>query len=245
MLRNLQTARQAMLFEQARIDALANNLANAATTGFRQVLTRVTEQAATGQAGKPAARGGEADLVMSQIVDPRAGQLQTTGRGTDLALSGRGFFAVRDEEGNDFYTRDGAFRIDDTGRLVTARGLAVQGSSGPIQATGGVIAVDAEGNVSVDGAARGRLRLVDFAAPERLQHRGDGMLVANPEDAPVEIAAGEITVLQGYLEDSNVDPVQTLVDMIAAQRAFEIETKVLQASDEMLAKSVNTLGRNG
>ncbi len=261
MLRTLQTARHALHLEQTRLDNLANNLANAATSGFRQVLTRVTEQ---GAAGLPDRAGeGEAPpealpvagptsrawpdarpLVMSQAVDMRPGPIEETGRNLDLALSGPGFFVVRDLEGNEFYTRDGGFHVDALGQLATASGLAVQGTGGPLQVGGGAVAIDRDGNLSVDGNERGRLRVVTFERPERLLHRGDGMLAAPAELAAQDVGAGQVTVAQGYREGSNVDAVRTLVDMIAAQRAFEIGTKVLQANDEMLGQSVNTLGRN-
>jgi flagellar basal-body rod protein FlgF len=257
VLRTLQSARQAMHLEQTRIDALANNLANAATSGFRQVLTRAVEQlpgggtagetdpAADQPAGLLTIAGAGADAVtLTHILDPRPGQLQSSGRATDLALVGRGFFVLQDAEGNEFYTRDGAFRVDEAGHLVSAGGHAVQGSSGPIEVAGGELAVDERGNVTVGAAIAGRLRVVDFAAPEELQHRGEGLLVASEDMEVQEVPAGETTVMQGYLEGSNVDPVRTLVDMIAAQRAFEIEAKVLQANDDLLNKSVNVLGRN-
>ena len=96
------------------------------------------------------------------------------------------------------------------------------------------------GTVNVDGQARGRLRVVDFAAPEDLAPRGDGLLAAGEDAVARPVETGEVTILQGHLEGSNVDPVRTLVDMIAAQRAFEIGTKVLQANDQMLGKSVNS-----
>lgn len=267
MLRTLQTARQSMHFEQTRIDILANNLANAATSGFRQVLTRVTEKAAglnsepdemapaerQGQGiGAEAApvdlRGAQGmqqnrPLLMTQAVDTRPGIIEATGRNLDLALSGRGFFVVRDLEGNEFYTRDGSFNLDSNGNLVTAGGLQVQGSGGPVQAGGGLLTVDNDGTVLVDGQERGRLRIVDFVVPNSLEPRGDGGLRALPDHAPEEVPAGRIAVLQGHLEGSNVDAVRTLVDMIAAQRAFEIGAKVLQANDETLSQTVNTLGR--
>lgn len=268
MLRTLQTARQSLHLEQARIDTLANNLANAATSGFRQVLTRVTEEApplsaeplppmqtepadrelALSQA--PAMARGSLEwtaprpLLMSQALDMRAGTLAVTGRATDLALAGRGFFVVQDLEGTELYTRDGGFNLDATGGLVTASGLPVQGAGGPIQAGGGTLTIDGEGNVRVDGQERGRLRIVDFERPHELLPRGDGLLKAPPQAAPTDLPADEVAVAQGHLESSNVDPVRTLVDMIAAQRAFEIGAKVLQANDELLGQSVNTLGRN-
>jgi flagellar basal-body rod protein FlgG len=260
MLRTLQTAKQAMHLDQARIDTLANNLANVATTGFRQVLNRVTEVGSDGADGpgadglpqlettrKPGPDGSwpvARDLQMGQALDVRGGALRDTGRDTHAALSGRGFFVIRDQEGGEFFTRDGAFRLDDTGQLVSASGMAVQGTGGPINAAGGQISIEEDGTVTVDGAVRGRLRVVDFASPEKLQHRGDSLLLATEDMAPTDVPKNEVAMHQGYLEGSNVDPVQTLVDMIAAQRAFEIESKVLQANDEMLGKSVNTLGRN-
>ena len=103
--------------------------------------------------------------------------------------------------------------------------------------------MDTDGTVTVGSAKRGRLRVVTFEQPHNLEHRGDGLLRGSESLSPKDIEPGKATVMQGYLEGSNVDPVRTLVDMIAAQRAFEVESKVLQANDEMLGKSVNTLGR--
>ena len=251
MLRTLLTARQAMHLEQTRIDTLANNLANVATAGFRQVLNTVSERLPasgrpaqdSGLAGNPLSRRTGKTLSMSHAIDLRPGPLQSTGRGTDVALSGRGFFVVQDDEGNELFTRDGSFRLDETGQLVTPGGLAIQGTGGPINAAGGKITVDTDGTITVGGTNRGRLRLVTFDQAQNLEHRGDGLLRASESLSPTDIEPGATTVMQGYLEGSNVDPVRTLVDMIAAQRAFEVESKVLQANDEMLGKSVNTLGR--
>lgn len=263
MLRSLQTARQSMHLEQTRIDNLANNLANSDTSGFRQILTRVTEQGAGGLEPRPGPEPAQTEgpqaqpltrdgsgwvaarpLRMSQAVDVRPGPLAATGRHLDVALSGEGFFVIRDPEGSEYYTRDGGFSLDANGQLVNAGGLPVQGAGGPIQAAGGQLSIDAEGNVLVDGMNRGRLRVVNFETPHRLLHRGDGLLTAPEDLAPTDAAPGDVSLLQGHLEGSNVDTVRTLVDMIAAQRAFEVGAKVLQANDEMLGQSVNTLGRN-
>lgn len=267
MLRTLQTARQSLHLEQTRIDTLANNLANAATSGFRQVLTCVTEKAPGILEDPPpeaAVRSEPVDAVaqtlqelrgapgwvvarplqMSQAVDMRPGALEATGRSTDVALSGPGFFVVHDLEGNELVTRNGSFNLDASGNLMAGAGLLVQGTGGPIQAAGGVLTIGTDGSVLVDGQERGRLRIVDFPEPHHLLPRGDGCLTNPPDQTPSEVPAGQVTVLQGHLEGSNVDAVRTLVDMIAAQRAFEVGAKVLQANDEMLGQSVNTLGRN-
>jgi flagellar basal body rod protein FlgG len=261
VLRTLQTARQSLHLEQTRIDTLANNLANAATSGFRQVLTRVTEEIPGQDVRDPIATADQPShgedlqemlsrdwvaaraLIMTQTVDVRSGPMIETGRNTDLAISGRGFFVVRDLEGNDLYTRDGGFNLDEAGNLVTSSGWPVQGAGGPIRAAGGTMTVGTDGAVLVDGQQRGRLRIVDFDNPHTMVPRGDGTLAASPEQIATDVPAGGFTIVQGHLEGSNVDPVRTLVDMIAAQRAFEIGAKVLQANDEMLGQSVNTLGR--
>ncbi|MBD3221713.1 flagellar hook-basal body complex protein [bacterium] len=257
MLRSLQMAKTSMQLHQSRVDVLANNLANAATPGFRQVLTQVAERTAAGvndpgedglplppEARRPGPGTGWApalDIGMNQATDVRRGAIDSTGRQTDVALAGRGFFVVRDAEGGEFYTRDGHFHRDETGRLVTAAGLAVQGTGGPIELGAGEFAVAEDGTVTVDGQVKGRLRVVDFADPHRLTHRGDSLLVAGPDLPAEEVPREEVSVLGGHLEGSNVDPVRTLVDMIAAQRAFEVQAKVLQANDESLQKTVNTL----
>ncbi len=260
MLRTLKTAETAMHLEQTRIDTLAHNLANIDATGFKQVLTRVAEQA-SGGVSNPGAGGmpfsastrliGDANdawpvqrpLVMSQAFDRRQGELQVTGRATDLALEGQGFFVVRDAQGHEYYTRDGAFRVDDKRQLVTSGGLAVQGSGGAITLDGKSFDFAQDGSVIVDGNSPGKLRLVTFDDVNHLEHRGDGLLAAPDDMPPQPVTDGAVTVTTGFLETSNVDAVQTLVDMIQAQRAFEIESKVLRANDELLSHSTNTLGR--
>lgn len=259
MLRALQTAKTAMQLQQTRIDVLANNLANVATSGFRQVLTQVAERA-SGGVDNPRAEGmalpaqarrsiggkdnwaPQRDLTMTRATDTRPGDLNSTGRSTDVALATPGYFVVQDQEGNEFYTRDGAFHIDDAGRLTNASGFQVQGTSGPIQASGGAIEIGEDGTITVGGAARGRFKIVDFAIANSLQHRGGGVMAADEGQAPTAVAATEVHMVQGHIEGSNVDPVRTLIDMIAAQRAFEVHSKMLQASDESLGKTVNILG---
>jgi len=250
MLRSLQMARKAMQIEQTRVDMLANNLANVATTGFRQVLTRVTEEGAA-EAEAPGAEGllapvagdltATRDLLVSQATDIRHGAIAPTGRQQDVALVSRGFFVVQGADGVEAYTRDGSFHLDDSGRLVTAAGQQVMGTGGPIEVGTGVLEVQNDGGVRVDGQLRGRLRVVDFPDATRLNHRGDSLMTATEGQAAADIPANEVSVLQGHLEGSNVDPVRTLVDMIAAQRAFEVQSKMLQATDESLQKSVNNL----
>lgn len=257
VLRSLRMAERAMQIQQMRLDTLANNLANVDAAGFKQVLTRVAEKG-VGQTPEAEQKGttamgllrpgGEAnwasarELSMRQALDARPGPLRPTGRPTDLALLGDGYFVVQTENG-ERYTRNGSFRLNSQRRLVTADGNPVAGSGGPLSLEGESFSVGRDGSVLVDGALIGRLKIVRFEQPERLQHRGNSLLAA-PADMPAApVAKEKVHVEQGQLEGSNVDPIATLVNMIAAQRAFEIEAKVLQANDQTLDRSVNELGK--
>jgi flagellar basal-body rod protein FlgG len=261
VLRSLRTAEQAMQMEQLRTEALANNLANASSSGFKQILTTVEQPARAGVAnpgadGLAALRGArwlprntpgewpaQAPVRLIHATDARPGVLETTGRKTDVAIAGEGFFVV-DTPAGELYTRDGSFRIDATQRLVTAEGYPVVGEGGAITVAGRDLAVAEDGSVAANGAVAGRLRIVAFAEPARLEHRGANLLAA-PADMPARtLPATEVRVQQGLLESSNVNPVDTLVDMIAAQRSFEVASRVMMANDELLDKSVNQLPRS-
>ncbi|MFH1845491.1 MAG: flagellar hook-basal body protein [bacterium] len=256
MLRSLDTAEQAMQMQQVRLDTLANNLANMDAVGFKQVLTRVSEppreNPQSGPESLPAGLGrtGRNQLnweptqqqLLTQAVDVRAGSLTTTGRPTDVALLSEGFFVIQTENGEE-YTRNGSFRLDDQRRLVTTDGLPLAGTGGPLTIEGAAYSIERDGAVMVDGGQIGQLRVVNFAAPDRLRHAGNSRLAA-PDGMEAEpVAREQVHIEQGMLEGSNVDPVITLVNMIAAQRAFEIESKILQTNDESLDKSINTLGQ--
>ncbi|MHB8079852.1 MAG: flagellar hook-basal body protein [Candidatus Krumholzibacteriia bacterium] len=284
MLRSLRTAEEAMNLRLTQIDALANNLANVDATGFKQVLTRVTERGADGTSvqpypdanpagvvnpvgltaaealaamaggggatGAPAAGAGtavggtwarSADLAMTAAIDNSPGPLRDTGRMTDFAIDGRGYFVVQTAQGEQ-YTRDGHFTVDAAGRLVTADGSPVLGTGGPVEIDANApFAVDRDGSVLVNGSVAARLQVVDFPDPSRLQHRGDARLAAPSGVTAQPLSPEQVEVVQGQLEGSNVDPVLTMVAMISAQRAFEIESRLMQATDENLDKAVNQL----
>ena len=265
MIRSLNTSARAMQLEQVRIDALANNLANATASGFRQIITRLTEpvapngakpdvnpEAATSAAvagrttaGQAAAeprwaRVTRADL--SHAVDVRPGPITPSGRDTDVAIMGRGFFEIQTADGPR-YTRNGSFILNSERQLTTPDGHPVAGDGGALTLEGGEFTIASDGTVTVDGQAVGRLKLVDFADPSRLEHMGDSLLKAPADLAPQPVSTEETIVAQGHIEGSNVNPVDTLVAMIEAQRAFEIHSKVLQTENELLNKSVNNLPR--
>ncbi len=260
MIRSLNTAQRAMEMEQVRIDALANNLANVNSAGFKQILTRVAQSgkdvgpgaaddiARQAQAGKrtPASEAGNWAPVsranLYHAVDNRPGPVSATGRETDVAIMGRGFFEVETPEGKR-YTRDGSFSLNAQKQLMTPGGFLVQGEGGPIAAAGNEFSIGSDGTVAVDGKIVSRLKLVDFSDPSQLEHMGDSLLSAPEFLEATPVPPQEVVVAQAHLEGSNVNPIDTLVAMITAQRAFEVQSSVLKTEDEMLSKSVNSLPR--
>jgi flagellar basal-body rod protein FlgG len=250
LIRSLNTAERAMQLEQARIDALANNLANVNTAGFKQILTRVAETATMQEtdtdnpSANSAVRRAPDGIYLYHALDNRPGQINATGRDTDLAVMGNGFFTV-DAPGGNAYTRHGSFALDTDKQLVTPDGFPVLGERGPVILDGDNFVIGPDGTVRVDDKVVERLKIVDFADPSRLIHLGNSLL-ANPKDMEPEILdPGDVALAQGHTEGSNVNPIDTLVAMIAAQRAFEVQSKVMSTEDEMLEKSVNNLPRVG
>ncbi len=263
MIRSLNTAEQAMQLQQVRIDTLANNLANVNTSGFRQVLTQVSELGATnapngaeggaepdGLNKRPRVKGSDDNwvqtnpLMLSQSTDMRRGPIISTGRETDVAIMGSGFFVLQ-AEGGERYARSGSFTIDNQKQMVTPDGLPVLGEGGPITLDGDSFSIENDGTIMVDGSVAGKLKIVDFAEATKLEHQGNSLLKAAEGMNPQPVPPGEIIVAQGHLEGSNVNPIDTLVAMITAQRAFEIQQKTLTTEDDMLSKSVNKLPQVG
>ena len=261
MLKGLRSSETAMNIQLTRTNVLANNLANVNATGFKQVLTQVVEQmrqeagggeaaaaadAAAGQGAAPAAGASRAvrDLIldMRAPVDMSQGTLRETGRPTDLALQDEGLFKVS-RDGKEYYTRNGAFSLDAQRRLTTSDGALVQGDGGPLEIPEGELSVGADGGVRVGGVEVGRLAVVAFDDPGRLHHVGGSLLAAPVGVTAKPLAADKVRVAQGMLEESNANPIDTMVAMIAAQRAFEMDAKVLQEADRTLDKAVNQLSR--
>jgi flagellar basal-body rod protein FlgF len=252
LIRSLNTAENAMQLEQNRIDALANNLANVNTTGFKQILTRVAEMAEPAPLGQtPGQENMQAvgrvrapRLQMYHALDNRPGTVQATGRDTDVAIMGEGFFEVQYAGGTAF-TRHGSFMLDAEQKLTTPDGYPIMGERGPITLAGTEFSIANDGAIMVDGKLTDRLKLVVFDDPTRLEHLGASLLRPPGDMGTRTLEPAEVVVAQGHLEGSNVNPVDTLIAMITAQRAFEVQSKVMTTEDEMLEKSVNNLPRVG
>lgn len=213
-----------------RQDTLANNLANASTTGFRAEMQAFRAVPIRGDGASTRAFALESTIGH----DPSPGPVMSTGRALDVAVSGNSWLAVQSLDGTEAYTRAGALQVNAEGQLVTLAGLPVVGDGGPINLPANAsIEVGTDGSLTstVPGqrpAQAGRLKLV---TPEAPMVRGtDGLFrAADGADLPNDATA---RVMSGSLEGSNVSPVQTMVAMIAAARQFEQQMKALKGAEE-------------
>lgn len=255
MIRALQTAASSMLANQQAIETTANNLSNVNTTGFKK--GRAEFQELLYAQVQPAAEGKTPGLVIGQGVRLNqihriqdAGMLQPSENPYDLAIQGLGFFRIQQPDGTVAYTRDGAFSVDAQGRLATASGGLVLGQSGPI-----VIPADAT-NVSIkpDGFVEyqsaegktlvaGQITLALFTNPAGLTPVGHNLHAASTGASRPQVltpgsqAAGKI--VQKHLEASNVQTMEEMVNLMAAQRAYELNAKVIHSTDEMMSMANN------
>jgi len=259
---SLKTAATGMMAQQTRVEVIANNLANVNTTAFKRsqahfedLLYQTTQGAQTVQGAggdvTPAVQIGRGTRLATVQRIESQGPIEPTGRPLDLAIEGEGFFQVQLPNGNMAYTRDGSFSISDQGMLVTHGGYAVApGISVPADATSIVISRTGVVSSSLAGASEGieigRMELARFTNTPGLLALGENLFQETEASGapilgfPQEEAFGR--VIQGSLEASNVEIVREMVDMITALRAYEINSKAIQSSEEM-ADIANSLLR--
>jgi flagellar basal-body rod protein FlgG len=235
MLEGLYSAAAGMAAQQQHMDAVANDLANVDTTGYKSVRVGFRDLLYT-QAGKAAGArvnvgaGARADQLGRSL---EQGALQTTGRMLDVAIAGQGYFQVRTAGGKVALTRDGNFHLDANGRLVTSSGARVQPAiTVPAGTSDDQVTIATDGTVTAAGRQVGKLRLVTVRSPEGLAPAGDNLFTTTAASGAVRAATGT-NLQQGYLEGSNVDMADAMVGMMDAQRGFEMASKAIQMQDEM------------
>lgn len=235
MIRAIYTAAASMLARMNQLEVVGNNLANANTVGYKQ--DRLHFRALLdGQA----MANSEGALAGAEVVSTRFGQgsVVETASDFDLALEGNGFFVVRAGD-REYYTRNGHFTLNGKGEVVTSHGYNVVGENGPIVADHGDFHVTATGEIVVGNTVINKLRIVDFPDPAQLAKHGENLFSA-PATAAVPSACA---VRQGYVEESNVNVLQQMIELIDIQHAFESSEKAIQAEDETLRRAVNDLGK--
>ena len=256
MIRSLWIAKTGLDAQQTQMDVIANNLANVSTTGFKRSRA-VFEDLLYQTIRQPGAQSSQQTQIPSGLqlgtgVRPIAverihtqGNLQLTGNQLDVAIQGAGFFQILMPDGTTAYTRDGSFQMDSQGQLVNASGFAVQPAiTIPSTATGITIGRDGIVTVTQAGVVApvqiGQLQLTTFINPSGLQSMGENLYQETASsgtpstNVPGTNASGSLT--QSYVETSNVNVVEELVNMIQTQRAYEINSKAIQTSDQMLQK---------
>jgi flagellar basal-body rod protein FlgG len=262
MIRALYTAASGMNAQQTNIDNVAHNLANVNTTGFKKsrvefedlVYQELRAPGASASASTEAPVGLEVGLGTRAVATARnftSGNLQSTGSPLDLAVEGDGFFQISLPNGTTGYTRAGAFHLDAQGLMVTAEGYALQPNI-TIPANATTVSISKDGIVSASIAGQsatqtlGTIELATFSNAAGLRPLGGNLFTpttasGDPETgAPGTDARG--TLAQAVLEDSNVSVVEEMVNMIVGQRAYEANSRVVKAADEML-QQVNNLVR--
>jgi flagellar basal-body rod protein FlgG len=256
MNRSLWIAKTGLDAQQTKLDSISHNLANVSTNGYKrshavfedllyQNMRQVGAQQTQQNTLPTGLQLGTGVRTVATSRDYTQGNLQQTGNSLDLAVNGNGFFQVQMADGSVAYTRDGGMRMDAQGQVVTSNGQPISPGL-TIPANARSITVGADGTVSALVGSNaspvnvGQIQIANFVNPAGLEPRGQNLFTETAASgsptvgAPSSNGAGSLS--QGYLETSNVNVVEELVSMIQTQRAYEINSKAIQTSDQMLAK---------
>ena len=256
MINSLWIPKTGMEAQQTQLDVISHNLANVSTTGYKRATAvfedlmyqnlRQVGSNTSDQTQLPT--GLHLGLGVRTVATSRSfaqGTIQQTSNSLDVAIQGNGFFQVTLPDGSTNYTRDGSFQVDNQGRLVTSSGLPVaNGVTVPANAKNVSIATDGTVTATIPGSTApqqiGNIILATFINPAGLEPQGQNLFAESPASGQPNTgtpgANGIGTVTQGFLETSNVNVVQELITMIQTQRAYEMNSKAIQTSDQMLQK---------
>jgi flagellar basal-body rod protein FlgF len=255
---SIYMAASGALTYQKRLEIISNNLANINTVGFKKTTNRFLAfglpelQKEDNATASPSDRS-QASVFWNQLItqtDFSNGVLKESGNNFDLAITGNGFFCVQTPEGIR-YTRRGDFTVSPEGLLVTQQGWPVLSEGGEIMVDSQAdfndplahkFSVDTDGNVSVDGQQVAKLRIVDFAEPNRLE-KMDATLFKPEASDVVETSAEGFQISQGYVELSNVAAVEMMTELIEVIRGYESYQKVIRSIDDINSKVINEVGK--
>lgn len=254
MTRSLMTAASGMKAQQLKVDTIANNIANANTPGFKKsdLSFRSLLYQTYREPGMPTGQGqmnptglqfGSGTEVADSYKIHSQGVLEPTGAPYDLAIEGPGFFEVTLANGESRFTRDGAFRIDGTGRIVTPDGFELVGA--PTIAQDAIqVSISTDGTIAFITSAGGQpqtagsIQLSRFPNPSGLKAQGGNLYSPTPSSGSPQVQApgiaGTGVIRQGFKESSNIQVVDELVSLIVAQRNYEVNSRAIRTSDEML-----------
>ena len=256
MIRSLWISKTGMEAQQTQLDHISNNLANVATSGYKRahaqfedlIYQNLRQAGAASSEQTQLPTGLQVGLGTRAVATARnfsQGNLQQSGGNLDVAIKGNGFFQVSMPDGTTAYTRDGSFQVDSQGQIVNNSGFLVQpGITIPANAQSVTIAPDGTVTAAVSGQAQpqnlGQLQLASFVNPGGLEPRGSNLFTETAASGTPNTASpgssGQGTLQQGFVETSNVNVVEELVSMIQTQRAYELNSKAISTSDQMLQR---------
>jgi len=256
MMRSLWISKTGMEAQQMQLDTISNNLANASTNGYKRahavfedlMYQNLRQAGANSSEQTTLPTGLQAGLGTRAVATARnfsQGNLQQSSNPLDIAIRGNGFFEVQLPDGTTGYTRDGSFQVSATGQLVTNSGYTVQPGI-TIPATAQSVTIGNDGTVTVVVAGQstpqtvGQLQIANFVNPGGLEPKGQNLYTETAASGTANVGApgqnGLGSLQQGFVETSNVNVVEELVQMIQTQRAYELNSKAIQTSDQMLQK---------
>ncbi|HEX8978778.1 MAG TPA: flagellar basal-body rod protein FlgG [Parasulfuritortus sp.] len=258
MMRSLYIASSGLNAQQTQLDVISNNLANSSTTGYKKgravfedlLYQTIRQPGAQSSQQTQLPSGFQLGVGVGVVATERIhtqGSLQQTGNSLDVAINGSGFFQILMPDGSTAYTRDGSFQLDSQGQIVTASGYPVQPSI-TIPSDAQTITIAKDGTVSVtqpnntSASTVGQLQLATFVNPTGLQSLGENLYAETASSGSPQVnnpgTSGTGTLNQDYIETSNVNVAEELVNMIVAQRAYELNSRAITTSDQMLQNLV-------
>ncbi len=244
MIKGLHISAYGMIPRINQQDAISNNLANISTTGYKKN-TLFMRNLITADNALAHAQGLDRTEIAEELhTDFSQGTFDKTDNKFDLALNGPGFFRLRDDQGNMFYTRNGRFYLDNAGLVVNSDGkYLLNDKNETIEIRGGEVVIQGNGDIEVDGRRTDTIGLADFAKNDYNTLEGIGNELFRNPGGINEIMPSDATIfLQGHLEESNVDSIREMVDMIEGFRMFELGQKAFQIQDQSLQRVVNEVG---
>jgi flagellar basal-body rod protein FlgF len=243
MIKGIYTSEASMRPKMTRMEVIANNLANINSTGFKKDRVFVEMLNRSGAASSDS-RDDLTGVTVRKAVDFTQGSLQPTGNTFDLAIEGNGFFAVETPKGMRL-TRNGHFRLNADGSLVTAEGFAVQGENGAVvipnmdKRQAANLTVNEAGEILADKEPLAQLRIVNVAAPDQLAKDHEALFTTTEGQLALTVPRDQIHVRQGFLEESNVEGLQEMIAMIELSRGFDTDQKIIQSQDATMDRSMD------
>jgi len=214
---------------QKELSVISENLANISTPGYKKIRVSFSKYLSS--------------VITKQKTDFSQGDIRPTGNMFDVAISGKEnlFFVVKSPDGKEFYTRRGDFSLNKDKKLIIPNGFLVQGRSGDIKINGSQIRINKKGEIIVDGKKVDKLRIVSIPLSKLKRCSGTLFYIPNKSQNPNEVSSG-YEILEGYLEESNVRPVEEMIKIINCLRNYEECQKSIQSHDEATSKLINEVG---